>query len=52
MKLSTLLFVISINFVLTCRAQLLDSVALAIAPEYTDLEEALKEPENVIKLSL
>jgi hypothetical protein len=34
------------------QAELLDSVALAMYQEYTDLEEALKNPDNVIKLSL
>lgn len=34
------------------RAQLLDSVSLAIAPEYTDLQAALENPSAVVKLSL
>lgn len=33
-------------------AQLLDSVELATYPEYTDLNEALKNPEDVIRLNL
>src|SRR5687767_9544193 len=41
-------------FPVFCGAQteLLDSVSLATWQEYTDLEEALKNPKNVIKLSL
>src|SRR5947208_942568 len=34
------------------KAQLLDSLALAAYQEYTDLAEALKEPEKVIKIIL
>lgn len=34
------------------RAQLLDSLSLAAAPTYTNLQEALKEPANVVKLVL
>ena len=35
-----------------CSAQLLDSVALSKQIEYTDLTEALKNPEKVYKLNL
>ncbi len=34
------------------KAQLLDSVALVAAPTYTNLQEALKEPDQVLKLVL
>jgi Leucine-rich repeat (LRR) protein len=34
------------------KAQLLDSTALAAAPTYTNLQEALKEPDLVLKLVL
>jgi Leucine-rich repeat (LRR) protein len=37
---------------LQTRAQLLDSAALAKEPEYTDLTEALKNPDKVYKLTL
>jgi hypothetical protein len=33
-------------------AQLLDSISLAMAPEYTDLKAALENPEAVVRLSL
>jgi Leucine-rich repeat (LRR) protein len=39
-------------FAISSQAQLLDSVSLALCQEYTDLQEALKNPDNVIKLSL
>lgn len=39
-------------FVSLCKAQLLDSAALAAAPTYTNLQEALKEPDQVLKLVL
>jgi len=44
-----LLFIFCVQF---SRAQLLDSVELAMAPEYSDLQEALKNPDAVIRLSL
>ena len=34
------------------RSQLLDSIELALAPEYTDLRAALENPSAVIRLSL
>lgn len=34
------------------KAQLLDSLSLAAAPTYTNLQEALKEPDQVLKLVL
>jgi len=34
------------------QVEMLDSISLATYQEYTDLEEALKNPDNVIKLSL
>ena len=34
------------------QGELLDSMSLALTPEYTELSEALKEPELVVKLSL
>jgi Leucine-rich repeat (LRR) protein len=44
-----LIFGIEISF---AQSHLLDSVSLALEPEYTDLAEALKNPDNVIRLSL
>jgi Leucine-rich repeat (LRR) protein len=41
-----------INLFSYSQSQLLDSMALANYEEFTDLTEALKEPDNVIKLSL
>lgn len=34
------------------KAQLLDSMSLAAAPTYTNLQEALKDPDHVVKLVL
>jgi Leucine-rich repeat (LRR) protein len=35
-----------------CQVEMLDSVSLAVYQEYTDLDEALKNPDNVVKLTL
>ena len=40
------------SVVVPLKAQLLDSVELALYQEYTDLAEALKNPDNVVKLTL
>lgn len=49
----TLLLTVFFFFVLSpAKAQLLDSTALAAAPTYTNLQEALKEPDQVLKLVL
>lgn len=47
-----ILFLISFIASLTGHAQLLDSISLAALAPYTDLQEALKEPEKVVKLEL
>jgi Leucine-rich repeat (LRR) protein len=41
-----------IPIIVNGQVELLDSTSLAMHPEYTDLSEALKNPEGVIKLSL
>ena len=47
------IFILVITFAFrTGWAQLLDSMALAMQPTYTDLQEALKDPDNVVKLEL
>lgn len=53
MKKYLLLFALAV-YSLTSFAQeeLLDSVSLAVYQEYTDLDEALKNPDNVVKLTL
>lgn len=47
-----LLTLLTLFFTPAFRAQLLDSTALAAAPTYTNLQEALKEPDQVLKLVL
>jgi Leucine-rich repeat (LRR) protein len=47
-----LLLLLTGCFAATAQTDLLDSVALANYQEYTDLDEALKDPDNVIKLTL
>jgi leucine-rich repeat protein SHOC2 len=47
-----LILVLFFSLVSRAQQQLLDSVTLATYQEYTDLEEALKNPDNVVKLSL
>lgn len=52
---SLLLFILLIFFLETpvrAQSELLDSVSLATYQEYTDLDEALKDPASVIKLTL
>lgn len=53
MKKAHILFILMI-MLLQGNAQqiMLDSITLATYQEYTDLDEALKNPDNVIKLSL
>ena len=41
-----------LNLLTFSQGQLLDSMTLATYQEFTDLNEALKEPENVVKLTL
>jgi len=50
-KLLIILF-LALGSAASCQSFLLDSVALATAPEYTDLDEALKDPLSVIRLNL
>ncbi len=55
LKMRIIKFVILILFMgsaAVTRAQLLDTVALEACPTYTNLAEALKDPDKVIKLSL
>lgn len=48
----TIIFVLSLVFSIVVNAQVLDSLELSQAYEYTSLEEALVEPEKVIVLTL
>lgn len=48
-RIALLCLVLSSSFV---HSQMLDSMALSLAPTYTNLEEALKDPQKVYKLSL
>jgi len=43
---------LALNTAANAQVEMLDSISLATYQEYTDLEEALKNPDNVIKLSL
>jgi Leucine-rich repeat (LRR) protein len=47
-----IIFVLSLVFSIVVNAQVLDSIELSQAYEYTSLEEALVEPEKVIVLTL
>lgn len=51
-RLFALLFSITLSGFSLAQNTLLDSVELALYNEYTDLKEALKQPDQVIKLSL
>jgi Leucine-rich repeat (LRR) protein len=46
------IFFILVSFFAGAQERLLDSMELAMHPEYTSLEEALKDPDAVLKLSL
>ena len=47
-----LLLLLACSLTSFAQTDLLDSVALANYQEYTDLDEALKDPDNVLKLTL
>jgi Leucine-rich repeat (LRR) protein len=52
-KIKELVILFGCLFFVKVQAQeLLDSISLAVYQEYTDLDEALKNPDNVVKLSL
>jgi Leucine-rich repeat (LRR) protein len=51
-RLLTLLLSLALSGVSLAQNTLLDSVSLALYNEYTDLKEALKQPDQVLKLSL
>jgi len=48
----SILFILGFSIISQGQSTLLDSISLATCQEYTDLEEALKNPESVIKLTL
>jgi Leucine-rich repeat (LRR) protein len=52
LKHTLLIIILLSGLAMRAHAQLLDSLALAQADEYTDLAEALKDPDKVVKLSL
>ena len=52
MKIFRAIFLMLVFPFILSGQDLLDSTALATYPEYTDLTEALKNPGNVIKLTL
>ncbi len=49
---SILLFAVFFQFTAAAQSGLLDSISLATYQEYTDLQEALKDPDSVVKLTL
>jgi Leucine-rich repeat (LRR) protein len=51
-QLAVLFCILVFSYQNQAQETLLDSVALALYAEYTDLEEAAKNPDQVIKLSL
>lgn len=51
-KFSTILIILSLLIISSAKAQRLDSAALADEPEYTDMAEALQNPDKVYKLNL
>lgn len=50
--LGLIIFILFFSNTAFSQSVLLDSVTLATYQEYTDLDEALKDPESIIKLSL
>ena len=52
MKTPAIFLFLLLNLFGYSQVQLLDSVSLALQAEFTDLKEALKQPDQVIKLNL
>lgn len=51
-RISLLIFTFCLSGFLPAQNQLLDSVSLALYNEFTNLKEALQQPDQVVKLSL